>query len=302
MPLISLAMKNCSFKLKSWLLAARPKTLWASVAPVLLGVCIAGRDGHFQPLTASIIAVTALLIQIATNFANDYYDYKQGADTEARQGPLRAVQSGLIEPKEMLYATGLLLLLAFLLGIYLASIGGLPIVLIGSLALILSVLYTSGPFALAYLGLGDIAVLIFFGPVAVAGTHYLISQQWSSAAIFAGFGPGLISTAILCINNLRDRAGDLRAGKRTLAVRFGEKFARTQYFAMISLAALLPIVLAATGLGPLSVALALVAFLPFLTTIRQASFLDGAALNDVLVRTGQLLALYSFCLSFSWLL
>lgn len=295
-------MKNCSFKLKSWLLAARPKTLWASIAPVLLGVCIAGRDGFFQPLTAIIIAVTALLIQVATNFANDYYDYKQGADTAARQGPLRAVQAGLIEPKEMLYATGLLLVLAFLLGIYLASIGGFPIVLIGSLALVLSVLYTSGPFALAYIGLGDIAVLIFFGPIAVAGTHYLLSGGWSLSAVLAGFGPGLISTAILCINNLRDRAGDLKAGKRTLAVRFGEKFARIQYFAVLLLAALLPFVLIAAGIAPSSTALAVVAFFPFLRTIREATSLDGAALNDVLARTGQLLALYSFCLSLSWLL
>lgn len=256
----------------------------------------------FEPILACIIAVTALLIQIATNFANDYYDYKQGADTEARQGPLRAVQAGLIEPRQMLFATGVLLLIAFLFGIYLAAIGGLPIVLIGSLALILSVLYTSGPFALAYLGLGDVAVLVFFGPVAVGGTAYLLSGRWSVSAMAIGLGPGLISTAILCVNNLRDRVGDAKAGKRTLAVRFGDKFARCQYLVLLALAAMLPTALTLLGLAPLFVPLTLISFIPFRKMISSVTEVDGAALNEVLAATGKLLALYSLCLSLTWLL
>ncbi|MBI3119171.1 MAG: 1,4-dihydroxy-2-naphthoate octaprenyltransferase, partial [Candidatus Hydrogenedentes bacterium] len=186
--------------LKTWLLAARPKTLWAGVSPVIIGSAMAWEAGAFHPAAALAALAGAVLIQIGANFANDYFDFIKGTDTAERVGPTRVTQAGLVTPRQMRNATALVLALAFLIGLYLASRGGWPILLIGLLSIAFAVLYTGGPFPLAYLGLGDLFVLIFFGLVAVSGTYYVQALQLPLAALLAGIAPGLFSTAILTVN------------------------------------------------------------------------------------------------------
>ena len=207
-------------------LAVRPKTLSAAVAPVMIGTTMAYAGGQGNAGAAFAALAGALLIQIGTNFANDYFDYLKGADNEERLGPLRVTQAGLVEPETMFRNFVLTFGLAALVGFYLVYRGGWPIVLIGLLSIASGILYTAGPWPLGYLGLGDIFVLIFFGPVAVCGTFYVQALEVTEIVFYAGLGPGLLATALLVVNNLRDEATDRKAGKRTLAVRFGPAFAR----------------------------------------------------------------------------
>ena len=212
-----------------WASAARARTLPASVAPVLIGVVLAYTDGVGHALAAVFALIGAILIQIGTNYANDYFDFVNGADTAERIGPRRLVQSGLVRPEAMRRATIIVFGLAVLVGLYLAARGGWPIVLVGVASILCGLLYTGGPFPLGYRGLGDVFVLLFFGPVAVAGTYYVQALDIDWRPIVAGLGPGLISAAILAVNNLRDRETDAKAGKRTLAVRLGVRFTRLEY-------------------------------------------------------------------------
>ena len=195
-------MNKISFK--TWIMAFRPKTLSASIAPVFIGTAMAFGDGiqHFP--TAIVCLFAALAIQIGTNIANDYYDFKKGADTKERIGPARVTQTGLIPPTTVKRAFIIAFSIAALLSIWLIARGGWPIALIGICAIASGIFYTAGPRPLGYMGLGDLFVLIFFGPVAVAGTYYVQSLEINMAVIFAGFAPGFISVAILTINNLRD--------------------------------------------------------------------------------------------------
>ncbi|MCH7783451.1 1,4-dihydroxy-2-naphthoate octaprenyltransferase, partial [candidate division KSB1 bacterium] len=186
-----------STKLNIWITASRPKTLWAAIAPVLIGTSMAAGDGMIHLPSALAALTAAVLIQIGANFANDYYDFQKGADNEQRIGPLRATQAGIVTPGAMKRAFILVFLLAFIMGIYLIWRGGLPIFVIGVVSILFGILYTGGPFPLGYLGLGDIAVLLFFGPVAVGGTYYVQALNINGLVIIAGFAPGLISGAIL---------------------------------------------------------------------------------------------------------
>ena len=208
-------------RLQAWVLATRPRTLTAAAAPVFLGTGLASGRGAFSPYPALAALLGALLIQIGTNLANDYYDHVRGGDTEDRVGPLRVTQAGLIPPKTVRNATYLVLGLALLLGVYLVSVGGVPVIIIGLASLICAVAYTGGPFPLAYHGLGDLFVFIFFGLVAVGGSYWVQALDFGPEVLLAGFGMGALSTAILVVNNLRDLETDARAGKRTLAVRLG---------------------------------------------------------------------------------
>lgn len=226
---------------RAWLLATRPKTLAASIVPVVLGCQLAFLDGEFKLLPALALLSAALLIQIASNFSNDVADFEKGADSEGRLGPQRAVQAGLISPIQMKRATLLTVLLALMIGLYLVSLGGLPILLIGVLALFFAWGYTSGPFPLAYIGLGEVFVMLFFGPTAVVGTYYVFAGKFSIDGFLAGISSGSIACAILVVNNLRDRASDSLSNKKTLAVRFGESFAEKEYVFFLSLAALAPL-------------------------------------------------------------
>ncbi|MEW5983865.1 MAG: 1,4-dihydroxy-2-naphthoate polyprenyltransferase [Acidobacteriota bacterium] len=219
-----------------WLLAARPRTLTASVAPVLVGTALArglGQEAVAWPLAVLALA-SATFIQIGTNLVNDAADFERGADTHDRRGPIRATQTGLLTPRQVKLGAAGAFAFAALLGIPLLYAGGTPILVIGVLSIIAGCAYTTGPMPLAYVGLGEIFVLLFFGLAAVKGTAYVVAgQAFTPWAELAALQVGLQSATLLAINNLRDAAGDARAGKRTLAVRFGPRFGRWEIAALV---------------------------------------------------------------------
>ncbi|MCH2180380.1 MAG: 1,4-dihydroxy-2-naphthoate polyprenyltransferase [Mariniblastus sp.] len=282
--------------MKHWLLAARPKTLLAALSPVAIGTQMALVDGEFYLLALLATLLCAVSIQVGTNFCNDYCDFHQGADTESRKGPARAVQSGLISPRAMLVAT----IIAFAIAggsawlLYLRA--GWPFLLLGALSILLGIAYTAGRFSLAYLGIADPFVLIFFGPVAVAGTQYIQSLQFDETTILAGLGPGLISTGLLVVNNLRDIDEDQIAGKRTLAVRFGATFSRYQYAACMLGAAIVPVIFAINQ-NSWPPAIASLIIIPGLLLIRKVWRSSGAELRPCLGMTAGILLLFTilFC-------
>lgn len=289
--------------LKTWIMASRPKTLPAAVAPVLIGTAMAAADGACSPSIAAATLLAALAIQVGTNFANDYFDFLHGADTPDRQGPTRVTQAGLVSLAGMRLATALSFLVAAAFGLFLAYHGGWPIALIGVLSILAGIFYTAGPRPLGYIGLGDILVLIFFGFVAVGGTYYLQTGSINPLVLLAGAGPGLLSTAILAVNNLRDRETDLQTGKRTLAVRFGSRFARGEYLVTIVAAACLPIVLCLLTRAHYLALLAVAGLLPVVPALRRVmQGATGPALNDTLAATGRALFLYSLAFAIGWLL
>ena len=285
------------------MLAARPKTLWASVAPVVVGTAMAYGDGLHHWPSASSALLCAVLIQIGTNFANDYFDYKKGADTAQRQGPLRLTQAGLVSPQAMKLATALVFLMACIGALTLVVRGGLPIILIGIFCILAGTLYTGGPYPYGYHGLGDLICLVFFGPVAVGGTYYVQAMEFHPVVAAAGLGPGLLITAILTVNNLRDIEDDRKAGKRTLAVSLGKTFTRWEYAFLVVLGASVPILIYLNTGQRLSSLLTLVVIpmaWPAFKTLRARS--DGAALNPTLVHTARLPLIYSVLFSLGWLL
>ncbi|NNF37201.1 MAG: 1,4-dihydroxy-2-naphthoate polyprenyltransferase [Gemmatimonadetes bacterium] len=223
-----------------WALAARPRTLPAAAAPVAIGAGLAASRDGFAAGPALAALIGALLIQIATNLANDYYDYVRGGDTDDRVGPVRVTQAGLVSPGAVKRAMLTVLLAALAVGVYLVSVGGWPIVWIGLASLVCAVAYTGGPFPLAYHGLGDLFVFVFFGLVAVGGTVWVQTLTFTPEALWAGAGIGALSTAILVVNNLRDIPTDRIAGKNTLAVRLGVGGSRVEYVAMLLLGAAVP--------------------------------------------------------------
>lgn len=227
-------------KLRIWVEAARPKTLAAAFVPVLVGASIAVEHGMVNFSTSLIALICAFLIQIGTNFANDYFDFVKGADTDERIGFERATSAGLIAPKTMLNATILCMTLAFLFGLYLVWVGGLVVLWIGLLSLLFGILYTGGPFPLGYNGLGDVFVFIFFGIVAVMTTYYVNALEWSEDTFWASLAVGALCTNILVVNNLRDVEQDKKAGKRTLGVLFGDTVLKLEYTFMLLLAFSIP--------------------------------------------------------------
>ncbi|MBT9547425.1 MAG: 1,4-dihydroxy-2-naphthoate polyprenyltransferase [Candidatus Sericytochromatia bacterium] len=227
--------------LKRWILAARPRTLGAALAPVWVGSALALTQGQAHPGVFVAALLGALLIQVGTNFANDYFDFVKGADTETRIGPTRATQAGWMTPQQVRKAFILTFGLVALPGAYLAWMGGIPILILGILSVLSGILYTGGPFPLGYKGLGDLFVLLFFGFGATLGTYWLHTHSISQAAVLASLAPGLLATAILVVNNLRDHKTDALAGKRTLAVRFGVKFVRFEYLFCLILGTLAPL-------------------------------------------------------------
>ncbi len=285
-----------------WIEAARPKTLAAALAPVALGVAIAARDGRAHAGAALAALLGAVAIQVGTNYANDYFDHRQGADDAARLGPRRAVQAGLVRPEAMRRAALWAFGLALVPGAWLVARAGWPLALLGLLGVACGLLYTAGPRPLGYLGLGDLLVLLFFGPVAVAGTHYAQALEFSRAAAVAGLGPGLLSTALLTVNNLRDRVGDAAAGKRTLAVRFGARFAKGEFVACLLGAALVPGALVAAGAAPPGVlAATAAALLGAPVAWRVARSAPGDRLLGELAACGGLLLLYAAGFAAGWL-
>lgn len=216
-------------KAKIWLLATRPKTLPAGLAPVLIGSALAMSEGVFDGFLFAVTMLCALLIQICTNFINEIYDYKKGADTKERIGPKRHVASGDISPGTMRNVSIVMIIITFLLGMILVYHAGWPILAVGLLSLFFAYAYTGGPFPLAYKGLGDIFVFVFFGLIAAAGTFYVQTLSLTYESIIAGIAPGAFSMNILGVNNIRDIATDPKAGKITLAVRIGKALAMALY-------------------------------------------------------------------------
>ncbi len=281
-----------------WWMAARPKTLFAGLCPVIMGTMIAFKDQHFHLLSALGALLGALLIQIGTNFANDYFDFKKGADTPNRLGPTRVTSAGFITPATMLKATIITFMLAAAVGSYLILRGGWPIVWIGIASLLSGILYTGGPFPLGYLGLGDLFVLIFFGPIAVAGTYYVQALSWSLPSILLGFSPGLFSVAILTANNLRDVREDSQSHKKTLVVRFGKTFGKSQYLISVMLACFLPAIL--YGKDNFLTYLCVFTIMAAQTTFKRIWNQEGQILNQALADTGKLLLLFTFLFCVAW--
>ena len=266
-----------------WILAARPRTLGAAVVPVMAGCALAFAAGSFDLLASALALICAILIQIATNYFNDAIDHAKGADTVERLGPVRATSAGLLSPRAMMTGGAVCLIIATVLAIPLVLHGGWPILALGIVSLVLAYAYTGGPFPLAYLGLGEIFVVLFFGVFAVAGTFFLNTLEVSWGAVLAGLQIGLHSSVLLAVNNLRDLATDRAANKRTLAARFGLTFARRENALLV----LAPFVLGILWL-PLGY---LWAFLLPLMTLPLAWWLARACLEAQPAReTNQLLA------------
>lgn len=284
--------------LQHWLLATRPRTLPAAVAPVVLASALAAYAGHFRGDVLVATLAISLLLQVGTNLANDYFDFVKGADTEERIGPVRVTQSGLIPPRTVRNAMLFVFALSAIPGLYAVSIGGWPLLALGALSIASGIAYTGGPYPLGYNGLGDLFVYLFFGLVAVGGTYFLHTGAVGPAAFVAGHIAGVFTTAIIVVNNLRDRHTDAKVGKNTLAVRWGEQATRKWYRGLL-IAGFLGIAGLAVLLrspAPFGAFLALpLAF----STYRNFMSRDGAALNPSLGETARLLAVVCFLLALS---
>ena len=282
---------------QAWLLAARPKTLTAALAPVLVGTALATHDGVLAPFPAFAALVGATLIQVGTNFANDYYDFVRGGDTADRVGPPRVTQAGILAPETVKRGMWTVLGAAMLVGTYLVWVGGWPIVWIGLSSLACAVLYTGGPFPLAYHGLGDVFVFVFFGLVAVSGTYYVQGLSWPPDVLLAGTSLGALNTAILVANNLRDIETDAKAGKRTLAVRLGTRGSQAEYLLMLLVAFIVPVVgWRVYGWPAASLAALLVAPLCLAPVRRVLTHADPVELLPALGETARVVGVYGLLL------
>lgn len=283
-----------------WVEATRPRTLPAAVAPVLVGTALAWRAESLKSPAAAACLGFALLVQIGTNFANDYYDAKKGADTAERVGPRRAVASGLVAPATMRAAMIGVFITAFLLGLTLIAFGGWTMLVVGVLSIACGVAYTGGPYPLAYHGLGDVFVFVFFGLVAVGATAFVQTGALSPAEFVAGAGVGALATNILVANNYRDVETDAKAGKRTLLVKWGRAYGRAQFASAHVVAVGAPLVLAWLGEanGLCAVVIALVAAtVGVFQSRRLAAATTPRACIALLGATGKWLALYGALLA-----
>lgn len=281
----------------AWLLAARPKTLPAAVAPVVVGTAVALREGGFSPGPALAALAGALLLQVGSNLANDVFDHEKGADAAGRLGPARAVQAGLLTPAAMKRGTAVVFGLAVLVGGYLVAMAGWPVVAMGLASIAAAVAYTAGPWPLGYHGLGDLFVFVFFGLVAVCGTAFVQMLRVPALAWWAAVPVGLLTTAILVVNNERDRESDAAAGKRTLAVRLGPRGSRIEYVLLVVLSFAVPVALVAAGGGGPPLLLPLLAAPLAASRVRRFLTTSGAALNPSLAATAQLLLVFSVLLA-----
>jgi len=286
-----------------WLLAIRPRTLAVAVGPVAVGTAVAFVDGNaaWAPAVAALLG--ALLLQIGCNFANDVYDSEKGADGDDRLGPPRAVQLGLLAPAQMKRGMLLAFALAAGVGLYLASVAGWPVIAIGVVSLLAAFAYTGGPYPLGYHGLGDLAVFVFFGVVAVVGTEFVQSGSFSLWALAASVPVGLLATAVLVVNNLRDVETDRVAGKRTLAVRIGARGARFEYAALLGVAyAVLPAFLLLGGRSAWVLLPWVTLPLGFKLVSDIVGGTAGAQLNPLLAATAQLGVVFSLLLAVGYVL
>jgi len=278
---------------RAWLLASRPRTLTAALVPVMVGTACAHLAGGVSWWPALAALLGAMWIQIGTNFANDVFDYEKGADTEERVGPVRAAQAGLLTPAQLKAGMAVAFGAALACGLYLTYVGGWPIVAIGVASILSGIAYTGGPYPLGYNGLGDVFVMIFFGFVAVAGTAYVQLGEVPASAWWAAIPVGALATAILVVNNVRDRETDVTVGKRTLAVRFGRGAGLAEYALLVASAYAVPVAMM------LAFELSAWMLLP-LATLPYAAYLlrgvwtipGGPGLNRYLGGTAQLLLVH----------
>jgi 1,4-dihydroxy-2-naphthoate octaprenyltransferase len=294
----TLEVPRGSSAVRIWVMAARVRTLPAAIAPVLVGTSLALGGGSFNPLAFVAALLGAIFIQVGTNLSNDYSDARRGADTEDRLGPVRVTAGGLVPPRQVLIATYVTFGLAVLCGIYLVAVAGWGLIAVGAASILAGVLYTGGPRPYGYEGLGELFVFLFFGIVAVTGSYYVQVQHLPWQAFACAVPVGLLASAILVVNNVRDIDTDRRAGKRTLAVRLGRERTRTLYSAMLAiafLAAPLPWAFDSMSAWLLLPWLSVPLALSLIRVVRTR--LDGPSLNGALARTGQLQLL--FCLLFS---
>ncbi len=290
-------------KIKHWIDATRPKTLAAALIPVLTGASIAWNDQLFRADTTFVALFCAFSIQVGTNFANDYFDFLKGADTDERLGFVRATASGHITPEAMRNATIAAMAIAFVAGLYLVWIGGWIVLAIGILSILFGILYTGGPYPLGYNGLGDLFVFIFFGIIAVMGTYYVNALEWSVISFIASIPVGALCVNILVVNNLRDINQDRVANKRTIGVIFGEKALRVEYSLML--------VISYSTLSILHIFTPVTfwIYLPFLTLIPASrlnriiwSNTDKRLLNNTLGETARFMVLFGLLLSAAFIL
>lgn len=284
--------------LSVWISAARPQTLAAAFVPVLVGASIAFKHNALSWDATLVAMFCAFAIQIGTNFANDYFDFVKGSDTDERIGFERATASGAVSPQTMLRATIITMFIAFLAGLYLVWIGGWVILWIGLLSLLFGIMYTGGPFPLGYNGLGDLFVFIFFGFVAVMGTTYINTLEWMEAAFWVSVPVGALCVNILVVNNLRDVEQDKVSGKKTLGVLFGEKALKIEYLAMISLAYLTPLYLYYAFDSSIFIILPFLT-LPYAWKLNNVIWVheDKRVLNETLEKTAKLMVFFGFLFS-----
>ncbi|MBK7104365.1 MAG: 1,4-dihydroxy-2-naphthoate polyprenyltransferase [Ignavibacteriae bacterium] len=289
-------------KFDTWILASRPKTLPAAVVPVLIGTSIVSFETKVNFLASAVALICAVLIQIGTNFVNDLYDYLSGADNETRKGPLRVLASGLITVSEMKFAIILVFSVTFFLGLYLVYISTWITLLIGLLSIFAGIAYTAGPYPLAYNGLGDVFVFLFFGVVGTVGTYYVQVVEVSTLAIWASIPVGALITNILVVNNYRDIDEDKEVGKNTLAVKMGRRFTQYQYLVFMILSYLILFVVYFTYNQRLFVFLPLLTLPLSIKLIRMIFSYTGKELNKTLELTAKLSAFYGFLFAIGILL
>lgn len=282
---------------QAWLMASRPRTLPASVAPVIVGAALAVQDGVFKPAATVVALLCALLIQIGSNFANDLGDFRRGTDERGRVGPTRVTTAGLLTPGQVKAGMFVVFGLAALGGLYLIFLGGWPILMVGILSIIAAIAYTAGPLPFGYYGLGDLGTFVFFGLAAVGGTYYVQAHTMTPAVWLAAAALGCLVTDILVVNNIRDADTDRQAGKRTLAVLLGRRGARIEYVLLLAVAYAVPAILwLDLGLTPW----VMLAWLTLPLAVRHARAVFtvlGPALNKTLAGAAQLTVLYAIALA-----
>lgn len=285
-------------RLQIWWLAIRPKTLPAAVGPVAVGTAVAVADGHFWAFPAFGCFLGAMLLQIGVNLANDYFDFKNNIDSEERQGPVRVTQSGLIPPEDVKRAMIICLVLAAFVFLYLGIVGGPPIILVGIASVLAALAYSGGPYPIASNGLGEIFVFIFFGLVAVCGTYYIQAKDLTTVALMASVPPGLLITAIMVVNNLRDIDTDKKAGKNTLAVILGRYRTIIEYKILIWGSYLIPALMLIMGMADALILLPFTTLLMARTLVAKVECDLGSNLNELLASTARLSLIYSLLFSF----
>jgi len=281
-----------SSSVKYWVMASRPKTLLAAFVPVLIGSSAAYHDGSFHLPAAITALICATLIQVGTNFVNDLYDFYSGADDEHRLGPTRVISSGLISPESMKKGIVITFTVTFFLGLYLVYLSGWLILVVGIISILAGIAYTAGPYPLAYNGLGDLFVFLFFGLVGTIGTYYVQTASINYFVFLLSIPVGALITNILVINNFRDIEGDRKNGKKTLAVIFGNGFTKGEYIMFLAVSYSIPIILFSLMEESIYVLLPLLTFPIAVKLIKMMSLFKGKELNATLELTAKFSALF----------